>query len=261
MITKNFAIKQLRRFPKTGDFDELNFEFGVNILVGESSTGKTQWLQMLNYLMGSPEIKFDEIIEEKYDSVEGVFVIGDEEIHLQRKWKESGSKTKVFVNGEAVSIDEFSTNFLTRLNISILNYPQSNPLSFNKWIALSWRQLLRHIYRRQKSWGDLADKQLEIDQHACILMFLGIAEYLFSDKHSQLVESQKRINSLQIRKDNYVKTLTKISKDILDAYSSLDYVTVECLDTSIDNLEATIDDLSRQRDEVISFLTLDVQVF
>jgi len=260
MITKNFAIKQLRRFPKTGDFDELNFEFGVNILVGESSTGKTQWLQMLNYLMGSPEIKFDEIIEKKYDSVEGVFVIGDEEIHLQRKWKESGSKTKVFVNGEAVSIDEFSTNFLTRLNISILNYPQSNPLSFNKWIALSWRQLLRHIYRRQKSWGDLADKQLEIDQHACILMFLGIAEYLFSDKHSQLVESQKRINSLQIRKDNYVKTLTKISKDILDAYSSLDYVTVECLDTSIDNLEATIDDLSRQRDEVISFLTDNINI-
>jgi len=260
MITKNFAIKQLRRFPKTGDFDELNFEFGVNILVGESSTGKTQWLQMLNYLMGSPDIKFDETIAKKYDSVEGVFVIGDEEIHLQRKWKESGSKTKVFVNGEAVSIDEFSTNFLTRLNIPILNYPQSNPLSFNKWIALSWRQLLRHIYRRQKSWGDLADKQLEIDQHACILMFLGIAKYLFSDKHSQLVESQKRINSLQIRKDNYVKTLTEISKDILDAYSSLDYVTVECLDTSIDNLEATIDDLSRQRDEVISFLTDNINI-
>ena len=33
MITKNFTIKQLKRFPKTGDFDELNFQLGVNVLV------------------------------------------------------------------------------------------------------------------------------------------------------------------------------------------------------------------------------------
>lgn len=259
MITKNFAIKSLKRFPKTGDYDELNFEFGVNVLVGEPSTGKTQWLQMLNYLMGS-DIKFDEIIQEKYDSVEGIFVIGDEEIHLERKWKESGSKTKVFVNKEAISQEELSGVFLTKLNFPVLNYPQSNPMSFNKWISLSWRRLLRHIYRRQKSWAELADKEFEIDQHACILMFLGIAEYLFSDKHSQLVESQKRINSLQTRKENYLKTLTEISSEILDGYSSLDdIVTNECLDTSITRLENKLEELSRQRDEVLRFLTDNIQ--
>ena len=168
MITKNFAIKSLKRFPKTGDYDELNFKYGVNVLVGEPSTGKTQWLQMLNYLMGSDIDKLDETIQEKYDSIEGIFVIGDEEIHLKRKWKESGSRTKVFVNEVAISQDELSTSFLTRLNFPVLNYPQSNPMSFNKWISLSWRQLLRHIYRRQTSWAELADKQPEIDQHACI---------------------------------------------------------------------------------------------
>lgn len=259
MITKNFAIKSLKRFPKMGDYDELNFKYGVNVLVGEPSTGKTQWLQMFNYLMGS-DIKFDEIIQEKYDSVEGIFIIGDEEVHLERKWKESGSKTKVFVNQEAIGQEELSTIFLTRLNFPVLNYPQSNPLSFNKWIALGWRRLLRHIYRRQKSWSELADKELEIDQHACILMFLGIAEYLFSDKHSQLVEKQKRINSLQTRKENYLKTLTEISSEILDGYSSLDnIVTNECLDTSIARLENTLEELSRQRDEVLRFLTDNIQ--
>jgi hypothetical protein len=258
MITKNFTIKQLKRFPKTGDFDELNFQLGVNVLVGEPSTGKTQWLQMFNFLMGAPEIKFNETISDKYDSVEGIFVIGNEEIHLERKWKESGNKTKVFVNGESVSADEFSSNLLTRLNIPVLNYPQSNPLK--TWVSLSWRQLLRHIYRRQISWGDLADKQLEIDQHACILMFLGIAEYSFSDKRSQLVESQKMINSLQTRKENYLKTLTEISSEILDGYSSLDnIVTNECLDTSIARLENTLEELSRQRDEVLRFLTDNIQ--
>ena len=255
MITKNFTIKQLRRFPREGDWDEVNFQLGVNVLVGEPSTGKTQWLQMLNYLMGSPTIKFDEIISGKYNSVEGIFVIGDEEIHLERKWKEAGNITKVFVNGEAVSAEEFSSSFLTRLNIPILNYPQSNPLSFNKWISLSWRQLLRHIYRRQKSWGELADKQLEIDQHACILIFLGIAENLFSDKHELLAAQQKKINNLQVRKDQFVKTLTEISKDILDSYSLLDAVTFKCLEASIAHLETTLESLLKQRDEVISSLT------
>ena len=260
MITKNFAIKSLKRFPKTGDYDELSFKYGVNVLVGEPSTGKTQWLQMLNYLMGADIDKLDGIIQEKYDSVEGVFVIGDAEIHLERKWKESRSKTKVFVNKEAISQEELSNIFLTRLNFPVLNYPQSNPLSFNKWISLGWKRLLRHIYRRQKSWGELADKELEIDQHACILMFLGIAEYLFSDKHSQLVDNQKIINTLQTRKENYLKTLTEISSEILDGYSSLDdIVTNECLDTSIARLENTLEELSRQRDEVLSFLTDNIQ--
>jgi hypothetical protein len=254
MIAKNFTVKQLRRFPKTGDFDELNFELGVNVLVGEPSTGKTQWLQMLNFLMGAPDIKFDDIISHKYDSVEGVFIIGDKEITLERKWKEAGNKTKVFINEEPVSADGFSSILLTSLNIPILKYPQSNPLSFHKWISLSWRQLLRHIYRRQKSWGELADKQLEIDQHACILLFLGIAEHLFSDKHSQLVEKQKRINTLQIKKDQFVNTLTEISKEILDSYSLLDSVTIECLEASITNLEVTDQDLLKQHDEIIGFL-------
>lgn len=252
MITKNFTIKQLRRFPKTGDFDELNFQLGVNVLVGEPSTGKTQWLQMLNFLMGAPEIKFDETISSKYDSVEGIFVIGDEEIHLERKWKESGNKTKVFINGESVSAEEFSSSLLTRLNIPILNYPQSNPLK--NWISLSWRQLLRHIYRRQKSWGDLADKQPEIDQHACILMFLGIAEYLFSDKHELLAAQQKRINTLQVRKDQFVQTLTEISKEILDGYSFLDNITLEYIGFSIKNLETTSEELLEQRNEIIDIL-------
>lgn len=49
MTTKTLIIKQLSRSPKTGDFDELNFEPGVNVLVGQPNTGKTQWLRMFNF--------------------------------------------------------------------------------------------------------------------------------------------------------------------------------------------------------------------
>jgi hypothetical protein len=36
----------------TGNSEELAFEVGVNLLVGRPNTGKTRWLQTLDYLLG-----------------------------------------------------------------------------------------------------------------------------------------------------------------------------------------------------------------
>ena len=44
-------------------------------------------------------------------------------------------------------------------------------MSGQTWPELSFRTLLRHIYRQQRFWSDLADKQPEGDQHACLLHF------------------------------------------------------------------------------------------
>jgi DNA repair ATPase RecN len=155
MTTKTLIIKQLSRLPKTGNFDELNFEPGVNVLVGQPNTGKTQWLRMFNFLMGdrdsNPANAFDESLVNKYDSVKGIFVAGDEEIILERNWKQSGNKGKVFINGEPITTDNFSAYLLSLLEIPTVHYPQGNPLSLRTWPELSWQSLLRHIYRRQTS--------------------------------------------------------------------------------------------------------------
>ena len=215
-ITKNLMIKQLSRMPKTGDFDELNFRRGVNVLVGESSTGKTQWLKMLNFLMGDRDSNvsnaFESDLVEKYDSVKGVFILGDQEITLERNWKQSGNKGKIYIDGRAIRAEDFSMEFLSSLNIPTLYYPQGNPLSSRKWPELSWRSLLRHVYRKQSSWGDLADKQVPVEQHACILLFLGIAEYLFSPEYKQLVDKQKEIYTKEVRKEEFVNTLNVTSQ-------------------------------------------------
>ncbi|MEM1308302.1 MAG: hypothetical protein AAGF98_02175, partial [Cyanobacteria bacterium P01_H01_bin.153] len=111
MATKTLVLKQLSRTPKTGDFDELNFESGMNLIVGEKRTGKTQWLRMLNYLMGdrgTVEDAFDEALVKKYDSIKGIFSIDGEEIILERYWKQAGSKGKIFINGEPILAENFS---------------------------------------------------------------------------------------------------------------------------------------------------------
>ena len=258
MTTKTLIIKQLSRSPKTGDFDELNFEPGVNVLVGQPNTGKTQWLRMFNFLMGdrdsNPANAFDENLVNKYDSVKGVFIVGDEEIILERRWKQAGNRGKVFVDGMPIPSDNFSSYLLPRLEIPTVHYPQGNPLSLRTWPELSWQSLLRHIYRRQTSWGELVNKQPEVDQHACILLFLGIAEYLFSSEYEQLAEKQKEIYRQQVRKEEFVGTLNQISRELLNEQGLGVAVTANSIDSAIQHLDAEVDSLLNQRTALLHSL-------
>ena len=192
MDAKTLVIRQLARFPQQGVEDELNFDVGVNVLAGPPNTGKTKWLKMLDYLMGdsgTPENAFGEDMADKYESIRALFRIGEDEITVERRWHERGAKGKIFVDGEPYSTGDFSHYLLERLGIPILHFPQGNPYSERAWPELSWRTLLRHIYRQQGFWSDIANKQPKGDQHACLMMFLGLAEHIFSPEHGDLVES------------------------------------------------------------------------
>ena len=100
-------------------------------------------------------------------------VIGDERVRIERRWREAGAKTKIFVDDNGMTARDFQQWLMGKLGIPLLNFPKGNPTSGQTWPELSFRMLLRHIYRQQRFWGDIADKQPEGEQHACILQFLG----------------------------------------------------------------------------------------
>lgn len=262
MSTKTLRIKKLSRFPKTGDFDELNFEPGFNILVGQPNTGKTQWLRMLSFLMGDRETNpvkiFNEALVDKYESIEGVFLIDEQEITLRRYWKQPGNRGKVFVDDVPIGVDQFSEYFLSLLEIPVLHYPQGNPLSSRTWPELSWRELLRHIYRKQKSWENLASKQVEVAQHACILQFLGIAEYLFSSEYEKLAEKQKEIYRQEVLKSEFVNTLNQVSRELLNERGLGVAITAPSIDSAIQNLTSEFENLQKKRTDFLDSLHQEV---
>jgi hypothetical protein len=133
---------------------------------------------------------------------------------IERRWKQPGARGKLFVNGQAMSAEEFSQFLLAELRIPAIHFPRGDPYSPRAWPVLSWRMLLRHLYRQERFWSDLADKQPEAEQHACIAQFLGIAEALFSTQLGALVEKRKRIVSLEARKDAYMDLLHQVTTDI-----------------------------------------------
>lgn len=217
--TKFLFIKRLSRYPQTGAYDELLFSKGVNVIVGQPNTGKTKWLQMLDYLWGDPspaKDAFDEDLVEKYDRIEAIIEIDQKEYVFERRWKEKGNIGKVFIDGEGILVEDFSAKLLEMLNMPIIHFPSGNPYSSRKWPVLSWRELYRHIYRRQDSWSDLATRQPESTQLACILYFLGIAENIYSDTYGEVVSLNKQIGSLESAKDQFSKIMARFSNDLID---------------------------------------------
>lgn len=256
-MAKGLIIEKASRTQAGHSDDVLEFTLGVNVVVGAPNTGKTGWLRIINYVLGSDEKTEEAIGAElatKYDTAEVVIRVDGTQHKLQRRWKEPGAKTKVFVDGEPMSSDEVSHFLMNQMDIPILHYPQGNPLGQRTWPELSWRSLFRHMYRRQRFWSDLADQQPESEQHACILQFSGLAQYLYSDQYGSLVEKQKRILELQARKEHFVEMLQEVSKDLLDDSTVGVGLTPESLTAAVASSENRIAEAATQRDELLRSL-------
>jgi predicted ATP-dependent endonuclease of OLD family len=122
MSSSYLSIARLSRRLTTGTTEALTFQPGVNLLIGQPNTGKTKWLQMLDHLLGDPspfESTFDEQLYEKYDAISAELVIGEQTLNVERRWKEPGSKSKVFVDGEPLSPRDCRHVWLDQLGIPL----------------------------------------------------------------------------------------------------------------------------------------------
>ena len=261
-MTPTFTIKRLSRFPKANENDELQFAAGVNVMVGDKDSGKTTWLRMLDYLLGNdekPAMAFGEAVATSYDTIEAEVQLGKETTVLRRSWTESAPKTKMTVNGQSINVADLSDLILSKLAIPRLNFPKGDPFAERKWPALSFRTLLRHIYRQERFWSDLADKQPEADQHACLALFLGVAEALFPPKYGELVEKQKHLDELKFTREARQKLLDQIAADLLRQKE----ITVAVTDTSIaateKRLRADLAEIETQRSILLDAVAKKVQ--
>ncbi len=217
-MSKTMIINDVIREPGTALEDCLKFNRGVNVLFGPPNSGKTRWLEMIDYVFGETdpaEEKLGEDIYNKYSSMSVTVEIGGENYIFSRRWKERGAKTKVFVDDKPYDTTEFQSYLLEKLGIPEINYPQGNPYGSRSWPTLRFRSLFRHMYRRQKLWDGFADKQPVSEQHACIAQFLGLAVKLFSNSYAELVAKQKKMQELEGQRENYLNILSEISNDLV----------------------------------------------
>jgi hypothetical protein len=250
-------IKELSRQPEHGPEDRLAFTTGVNVVVGPPNTGKTKWLQILDYLMGNdgrPEEVLGDEVFAKYDLAEALLVVSGQEMRVQRRWKQAGARTKVFVDDDSLNLKDYLGALMTRLSIPVIHYPQGDPYGDRTWPELGWRSLYRHVYRRQTFWGDIADRQPESEQHACLLQFLGIAEHLFSAQYGSLVEKEKAIRDLRVARDQFLSMLHEMSREIVGQEELGVAVTPQSIDAALQRTQTEIQSLERQRQVTLTAL-------
>jgi hypothetical protein len=250
------SVESIDRLQAAGERESLSFEPGVNVLVGVPNTGKTKWLQLLDYLLGDPgnnpfEGASETGLAEKYVSAGANLRIGDAVHRVERRWQEAGAKTKVFVDDKGYNPSEFQEWLLLQLGIPLLHFPRGNPMSGQTWPELSFRMLLRHMYRQQRFWGDLADKQPEAEQVACVLQFLGVAERIYTEDFAQLIKKRMEIENLRGRRDQYNETLGDIARDILSEPTVSVTLTLNAVSKAKENIGAEIERLRESRISVL----------
>lgn len=262
MPAAKLNVMQLSRRTASGATDSLQFKPGVNVLVGVPNTGKTKWLGMLDYLMGkkgSPEESLGEDLAEKYASASCMLSVDGTEILLERHWRKYGARGTVFVNEAPVKVEDFDIGFLEMLGIPLLHYPQGNPYSPRSWPRLGWRSLLRHVYRRQYFWSDIADKQPESEQHAVLMQFVGAAEALFSEQFGTLVQAEKKLSELKAQRRAFATLLEEVSAEIVGIQGTSVSVTPTSVEEAVGQILTNIEELERAREAVITQASADAE--
>jgi hypothetical protein len=256
MTARVLNVRRLQRFTADA-VEELEFEQGVNVLVGEPNAGKTMWLSMLDYLFGDPGVPEDAFgaeLADKYDRARVELTVDGEPLVLERRWKERGSRGKVFIGEQAVDARDFSAFFLERLGMPLVRIPKGNPFADHTWPELSWRTLLRHIYRQEWAWGDFADRQPEGDQRASFLFFLGAAPSVYSKEYGDLVDAQKRLAQLEAQKATYEQTVHEFAREMVSVERASAGLTRDTLTAAIKGLDADIAARHVQREQAIERL-------
>lgn len=253
MTAKKIRIKQVARYPLQDDHDSFELKPGVNVIVGELQAGKTTWLRMIDYALGDPgkiEEAFDTVLAEKYERVAVTLAINDEEIIVERRWKESGAKSKIIVNGEKKSPSEFSTILLDKLNIPVIQIPSGNPYE-RSWHELSWRELFRHVYKQERQWSGFVEKQPDVTLSACILHFLGTATHLYSKEFGDRVAKKKERDRLEAQKDVFVGVMQDVAVDLVGQPGMTVAVTPDSVANSRQCLQNRLASIATQRNALL----------
>jgi DNA repair ATPase RecN len=266
MNRRFLSVSSVERRLVTGNTETLTFKAGVNLLVGRPNTGKTRWLQTLDFLLGDTgENPFEGASEtglaEKYDAAAAVLLIDGKEVHVERRWRETGAKSKVFLEGKALSTRDFQHELMELLGLPLLSFPKGNPMSGQTWPELSFRMLLRHIYRQQRFWSGIADLQPDAEQHACILQFLGLAERIYTDEYGELIAYKAKAERLRSRREQYSQTLDDLAKELIADPGMTVSVTRSSIKAARGRLMEEIRQLGEKRSAVLIKATDSVPEF
>lgn len=249
------------------------FHPGVNIIYGDSDTGKSSILEFINYLLGYSEIELaDEVIASVYYAALDITINGidytikrdifkkselvevyqcsfeDCDNHYPSKYSPSYSSNN--------NADGFFSDFLLEsLNLPIVKIKKSPSKIDSDMKRLGFRGLFKYCYLNQDEVG--SKSFLDLGNWVKVTTNQEVFKYIFNVLDSSIAELEGEISKKAQESTKYKNKYNVVSDFLRDT----DYDSLGLIDESIEEIDVNIDELKAVLEQVNSAMTADSESY
>lgn len=253
----------------------VNFHEGVNIIYGDSATGKSSILNLIDYLLGAktfslyPEIESSgryclldvtlnsqryTIKRDLFDALIPIEVypcaVDLIEQYAARKYNPSFSSSSQYNDMEFYS--EFLFTALGYNNVKIKESPTKDD---SKLARLSFRDLFKFCYVDQ---DDLGSKIfLQPENYALQTKNAEVFKYIFNALDSQISDVQQNISTRTLRRNELDRKFKSVSEFLRES----DFGSMSTLDSLVDSVDQKILEIEKQILNLNTRLTSDNDLY
>lgn len=258
-MASNILINQLIVVGRNKNY-AINFNPGVNIIYGDSATGKSSILNLIDYLLGGKKFKSYPEIESaaRYAALD--VTLNDDRYTIKRDLFDPNRIIEVYpcsfekISEHAVThyLPSFQQNsafpdagffsdfLLDSLNFSKIKLKEAPTKDSSKQVRLSFRDLFKYSYINQDVLG--SEKFLKSDNWALQTKNKEVFKYIFNALDSNVSNLEGLISDKVNERNKLDKTFKTVSTFLRES----EFGTLTGLDDEIDLVDSEISKIEKQ---------------
>jgi hypothetical protein len=195
---------------------------------------------MLDFMLGDDHgvtDRFNTDIRYKYDQLQAELRLARREFKVQRTWSSYPEKDNRFLIDGRSSLGVGS---LQRLIMTALDIPEVSILRGSDYIPhrITLRVLMRHLYRQQRFWSDIADVQYSDEIRASVLVLIGAVDLLFLPEQKEIKDLRRAVAQAQTERAGLSKALQRLEGALFPGETSGETLSAAAARGRLDSLEA-----------------------
>lgn len=249
------------------------FENGLNIIHGDSDTGKSSILEFINYLLGASKIEVaDEIMTSvNYAALEVLIndspftIIRDiyKPAELIEVYPSSFSEKDSFLPGKYApnfkisnAPDGFFSDFLMdKLNFPKLKLKVSPSQDVSKFQRLSFRNIMKFSYINQDDMG--SKSLLNLTVWGRYTQTKEVFKYIYNLFDADIADVESQISDKKLESGR----LTKKYENVAEFLRETGYESIASLDDEIDKCDLLIEDIEESLSNINTSMTADSESY
>ncbi|WP_444927005.1 AAA family ATPase [Microbulbifer sp. TRSA002] len=272
MDKNHFRVVSLTLAGHRKDY-RVNFNPGVNIIYGDSATGKSSILQLISYCLCASDLDLYDELEESVSHAILEIYLGGEVYCIKRDIFDSRRKVEIYlsdykninevfprklfpnVSGGIDNEDNFSNFIYECLGYPSIKIKQSPTKDQSKMSSLSFRHLFKYCYVNQ---DDLGSKNiLSLQNRPKYSLTKEVFKYIFNALDDEASAIHREISEKTSEKNKAQEKYKTISEFLRE----IDFESSESSDNKMTSIEEEISNLEELLSSINSRITEDSDIY